>query len=268
MAPGSGHHAGSCIRHKYNDLCPFCRPSHLYLEPDWWCRIGHLWRSNCPTSNKPRQQRRFRIHILHLDGNWQWFVQGYGALYGLTPNKGAVWEYLGLGPSSWIEIGGAAGNLYAGASSELFATNPAGNALWHFVTGSTWEQVLSFEAPADFAVDKDGNAYFLGDEGLLRWSGNGNGWTPILGCPGSTLYVGGFGVFAGGSSDGRLYHYIGGEVWPLMGIGGESYALSMKGCMVWVLGVPQSTNGLAPDPYGKSYKEAVPSHKLFRAHKA
>lgn len=103
------------------------------------------------------------------------------------------------------------------------------------MNGATWEQVLFFEAPADFAVDRDGNAYFLGDEGLLLWSGNGNGWTPILGCPASTLYVGGFGVFAGGSSTGKLYQYIGGEVWPMIGIGGESYAVSDEG--VYALGL-------------------------------
>jgi hypothetical protein len=165
------------------------------------------------------------------------FVQVYGALYGLTPNKGAVWEYLGLGPSSWIEIGGAAGKLYAGAVSEFFATTPAGHELWHLVSGSTWEQMLFFEVPADFAVDKDGNAYFLSDEGLFLWSGNGTSWIPILGCPASgAMYVGEFGVFAGGTSLGLLYHYTGGEEWPIIGVGGESYAVSDEGVYAMDLG--------------------------------
>jgi hypothetical protein len=156
------------------------------------------------------------------------FIQGYGALYGLTPNKGAVWQYLGLGPSSWIEIGGAAGNLYG--SEELFATTPAGNQLWHFVSGTTWEQVLFFDPPADFTVDNAGNAYCINDEGVFLWSGSGTDWTPILGSPSAgAIYAGRFGVFAAGALPGQLYHYVGGEGWPTIGGNGESYAVSDEG---------------------------------------
>jgi len=169
------------------------------------------------------------------------FMQGDGALYGLTPNKGAVWEYLGFGPGSWIEIGGAAGNLYGGGVSELFATTPAGNQLWHFVSGSTWEQVLLIDAPADFAVDKDSNVYRIDDGGVFLWSGSGTDWTPMLGSPlGSpttrAIYAGGFGVFATGALPGQLYYYAGGEGWPTTGGDGESYAVSDEGLYAMAIG--------------------------------
>ena len=158
------------------------------------------------------------------------FVQGSGSLYGLTPNKGAVWEYLGLGPRSWIEVGGAAGNIYGGGVTELFATTPAGDQLWYFLGGSTWEQVYFFDTPADVTVDNVGNAYLLDDEGVFLWSGSGTDWTPLYGSPtAGAIYAGGFGLFAAGALPGQLYHYTGDEGWPAIGGDGESYAVSDEG---------------------------------------
>lgn len=54
-----------------------------------------------------------------------------GNLYGLSSDGSGVWHYDGT-PMQWTKIGGAAADIYAGASNRLYVTNPTTFELWEY----------------------------------------------------------------------------------------------------------------------------------------
>ena len=73
-------------------------------------------------------------------------------IYGLTPNRGAVFRY-NNSPNDWTQVGGPAGKLYGGTFG-LFATNPEnGNLFRHLGGPGNWEFVGG--PGAEFAVTRD-----------------------------------------------------------------------------------------------------------------
>ena len=54
-----------------------------------------------------------------------------GKIYGLSPDKKAVYKWMGI-PNKWEEIGGAADKIFAGGDGFLFATNPDTKDLWFY----------------------------------------------------------------------------------------------------------------------------------------
>jgi len=63
-----------------------------------------------------------------------------GTVYGLTPDKSAVYKYNGT-PENWTKVGGPAASLIGGGSF-LYATQPGTGKLWRYSgKGEQWEEV-------------------------------------------------------------------------------------------------------------------------------
>lgn len=167
----------------------------------------------------------------------QWGVSSLTHLYALAPSGSGVFQWNGSG-SSWTQIGGPAGDIFAGGAS-LFATNPStGNIYRYNGTPNSWSQVggpgymfaLSNDALYGLAPDRSG---------VFRWNGSGNAWTKIGG-PASHLYAGGAGLFATNPSTGNIYRYNGTpNSWSQVGGPGFTFAVSDNALF-----------GLAPDQSG------------------
>ncbi|MFJ7961642.1 M64 family metallopeptidase [Streptomyces sp. NPDC096319] len=142
----------------------------------------------------------------------------------LTPNKDAVYRYDGSG-TSWTKIGGAAGQLYAGAWG-LVATNPGSGDLYRYLgTPDSWQLIGS--AGASFAVGTD-TVYGLtpSRDAVYRYNGTGSSWTRIGGAA-SQIYAGGWGLVATNPSSGDLYRYLGTpDEWVYIGKAGASFAVA------------------------------------------
>ncbi|MCT9093843.1 DNA/RNA non-specific endonuclease [Streptomyces sp. ASQP_92] len=101
-------------------------------------------------------------------------------LYGLNPERDAVYEWSGQG-TDWVKVGGPAQDLYAGGAG-LFATNPDTHNIYKY-NGQPdgWAQVG--EAGRSFAV---GSVHLYGlspeQSAVHQWTGHGTDWT-ALGAP-------------------------------------------------------------------------------------
>jgi hypothetical protein len=63
-----------------------------------------------------------------------------GTIYGLTPDKSAVFKYTGT-PGNWTKVGGPAASLIGGGSF-LYATSPGTGDLWRYSgKGEQWDKV-------------------------------------------------------------------------------------------------------------------------------
>jgi Tectonin domain len=105
-----------------------------------------------------------------------------GMLYGLTPNRAAVWVWENAG-TNWALIGGAAGHIYAGAWG-LVASDPNTQDLFQYGSGT--------EASAQWNwIGGPGFMFAVGDNtvygitpsqgALFAYDGSGQNWSPIGG---------------------------------------------------------------------------------------
>ncbi|WP_431956697.1 tectonin domain-containing protein [Nocardia lijiangensis] len=150
------------------------------------------------------------------------FVVTRDSVYGLTPERTAVFRYSGSG-TAWTRIGGPASQLYGGDYG-LFATNSAGD-LWRYLgTPDKWERVGG--RGASFAVTRESVYRLAPDRKTVhRYSGSGTAWTRIGGAA-SQLYGGDYGLFAT-SPSGDIWRYLGTpDKWEAIGGPGASFAVT------------------------------------------
>ncbi|WP_051782614.1 MULTISPECIES: RNase A-like domain-containing protein [unclassified Streptomyces] len=104
-------------------------------------------------------------------------------LYGLNPERTAVYEWNGTG-TDWTKVGGPALDLHAGGAG-LFATSPDRKIHRYSGQPEQWGQVG--EAGKAFTVGGS-HLYGLAPDGnsVHRWSGQGTDWT-VLGAPSSPV---------------------------------------------------------------------------------
>jgi hypothetical protein len=98
---------------------------------------------------------------------------------GLSPDRQGVWRYDGTG-TSWTQIGGPAGDVYAGGYG-LVATNPTNGDVYRYLgTPGSWQRIGG--PGAKFAVT-DGTVFGLSPDrqGVWRYDGTGTSWTQIGG---------------------------------------------------------------------------------------
>ncbi|MDX2394130.1 hypothetical protein NJL88_29540 [Streptomyces sp. DK15] len=100
-------------------------------------------------------------------------------LYGLNPERTAVYEWTGTG-TDWAKVGGPAQDLYAGGAG-LFATSPDKKIHRYSGQPEQWGQIG--EAGKAFTAGST-HLYGLAPDGnsVHRWSGQGTDWT-ALGAP-------------------------------------------------------------------------------------
>jgi hypothetical protein len=161
------------------------------------------------------------------------------------PVKGAIPVESSIVPlaqtQTWYQIGGPAGNIYAG-SFGVVATNPTTGNLYHFRTPGQW--ALIGGPGRTFAMDVSGHLYGLSPNysGVYQYVGNGetNRWVKIGG-PARNIYAGSFGLVATNPTTGNLYHYLGTPgKWALIGGPGRTFAMGTSGHLY----------GLSPDSSG------------------
>ncbi|MFF5808634.1 hypothetical protein, partial [Streptomyces sp. NPDC012746] len=143
-------------------------------------------------------------------------------LYGLNPDRTAVYEWNGTG-TDWTKIGGPAQDLEAGGAG-LFATSRDGKLHKYDGRPDTWSEIGG--AGADFAVTGD-HLYGLNPDrtAVYEWNGQGTDWTKIGG-PAQDLHAGGAGLFAT-SRDGKIHHYSGQpDRWAQAGEPGKAFTAS------------------------------------------
>lgn len=119
--------------------------------------------------------------------DWVW---ANGKLYGLSPTKDGIWEYSGI-PDKWTKIGGPATTIYGGKF--LCATNPETGDLYLYKNNS-WTKI---GGPGTEFVWAEGKLYgsspissvLLPTYGVWEYSGIGDKWNKIGG-PAAKLYGG------------------------------------------------------------------------------
>jgi hypothetical protein len=135
---------------------------------------GHLWLWR-------RRLHRGGLHAWHPIGlPGAMFAVTAEAVYGLTPDRGAVFRHDGGVGTSWTQVGGAAGQLYGGTFG-LVATNPENGNLFRYLgTPDSWEQIGG--PGAEFAVTRD-TVFGLtpNRDAVFRYDGIGASWTSVGG---------------------------------------------------------------------------------------
>jgi hypothetical protein len=144
----------------------------------------------------------------------------------LDPNGLSIWGYQGSG-TSWTQIGGPAGQIYAGGDI-LLKTDPSSRDLWLYVgvpTVDTWR--LIGNPGAAFAAG-DNTIYGLTPDSGSVWVADGDAsgmsWTQIGG-PAGQIYAGSLGLVATDPSSGDLWLYVGNGQWEKIGNPGATFAI-------------------------------------------
>jgi hypothetical protein len=151
-----------------------------------------------------------------------------GHLYGLSPDGSGVFSYNGK-PMEWTQIGGPAGNIYAGGGS-LFATNPDTGDIYKY-QGTPWSWIRAGGPGKMFAVDTNGKLYGVspGGAGLYSYDDAANAWTRIAD-QASAVYAGGSNVYATMGSSSEVYRYNNVPLdWTKIGGQGKMFAVDDAG---------------------------------------
>ncbi|KAH8883409.1 hypothetical protein GQ53DRAFT_883108 [Thozetella sp. PMI_491] len=161
-----------------------------------------------------------------IGGGGSSFAITNNAIYALTSNRDAVFKWSNNG-QNWQQIGGPAGNLYAGGDN-LFATDPANTGIYHYLHDDVWEKVGA--GGADFAVDGNGVLYGLNPpmDKVFQWSGVGQDWSQIGGAA-SRLFAGGIGMFAVNPDNTAIWKHNSGSDWQQVGGGGSHFTVTDEG---------------------------------------
>ena len=132
-----------------------------------------------------RRKHNYATHAWHpIGGPGAEFVVTADTVFGLTPDRGAVYRYDDVG-SSWTAVGGPAAHLYGGGYG-LIATSPDNASVWRFLwEPNTWTQIGG--PGAEFAVTADTVFGLTPDRGAVyRYDGRERSWTAVGG-PASTI---------------------------------------------------------------------------------
>jgi len=178
-----------------------------------------------------RKQHGLMFNAWHsIGGPGATFAVTADSVYGLTPERNAVWRYngpaspTGAPGNNWTQIGGPAGWLFGGTFG-LFATNPTdGNIFRYLGTPHSWEFVGG--PGASFAVTGE-SIYGLGNERTVwRYDGSGSTWTQVGG-PAAELYAGEWGLLATSPVNGNVFRYLGSpHQWEQIGGPGAMFAVT------------------------------------------
>ncbi|MFE5430000.1 hypothetical protein [Peribacillus simplex] len=152
------------------------------------------------------------------------------SVYGLTPDRSAVYRYDGyrtgtLQENNWTRVGGPAGRLYGGKFG-LFATNPSNGNLFRYLGSPDKWEFIGLPG-ASFAVTGD-TVYGLTPDrsAVYRYDGFGSNWTRVGG-PAKEIYGGEYGLVATSPIDGNLFRYLNRpDYWILIGGPGASFAVT------------------------------------------
>jgi hypothetical protein len=135
--------------------------------------------------------------FLHLGGVDNWRQIGFAGasfavtsntVFGLTPDKSAVYRYDGFG-MSWTKVGGPTAALYAGDWG-LVATAPNGNVFRYLGSPGNWQHIggpgaqFAVSSIAVFGLTPDKSAVY-------RYDGAGTSWTYVGGPAYSIVAAGG-----------------------------------------------------------------------------
>jgi hypothetical protein len=108
------------------------------------------------------------------------FVVTEDSVYGLAPNRQAVYRYTGTG-TTWTRIGGPTAHIYAdGGGDQILATAPhTGDVYRYFATTGNWKRIGG--PGGTFTITDDGVVYGLAPNrrSIWRYSGTGTSWTKV-----------------------------------------------------------------------------------------
>jgi hypothetical protein len=174
--------------------------------------------------------------IYRFTGKWE-KVGGPGAmfaadhsghLYGLSPDKSTVVEYVET-TRKWERVGGKADRIYAGGD-RLYATNPDTGEIYEY-SRETGKWMKAGGAAAMFAVDSTGQLYSLSSDrsGVFKYSGMRMKWTRVGGAA-THIYAGGNKLFAISPAGGDIYGYSSeSNKWSKVGGPGKMFAVGFLG---------------------------------------
>jgi len=182
---------------------------------------------------------------IQVGGPGKMFVlDGQGRLYGLSSDGSGVYQYTGT-PMQWIQIGGAAKEIY-GDVDGVCATNPESGDIYRYL-GSPFSWLRVGGPGKTFASDAEGRLYALSPDGSGVWRYDGLFGPPTqwiqIGGPAANLYARGLGVYATNPETGDIHFFHGKPFcWTKVGgpaktlsvdVEGRLYGLSTDGSSVW-----------------------------------
>ncbi|MFE0176864.1 hypothetical protein ACFWZ2_31625 [Streptomyces sp. NPDC059002] len=155
-----------------------------------------------------------------------------GPLYAVSLDQSKVLRWTGKG-TTWAEIGGVAGKVYAGGAG-IFATDPVDGRIFRY-DGTPGAWTFAGSEGAEFALT-DEKLYALtpGRDAVMRYE-RPEKWTRVGG-PVGHIYAGGAGLFATRPEDGHLMRHKSNGDWTRVGNPGASFAVGTK-----------NVYGLSPD---------------------
>jgi len=184
-----------------------------------------------------------------------------GHLYGLSPDKSTVVEYVETS-KKWKRIGGTADRIYAGGD-KLFATNPGTGEIYEYLR-DTGKWTKAGGAAAMFAVDSTGQLFSLSSDksGVFRYSGKRMQWTKVGGAA-THIYAGGNKLFAISPAGGDIYGYSSQtNKWTKAGGPGKMFAVGFLG-QLYGISADGSAIYSCSETTGKWSKIGVQSAGIF-----
>jgi hypothetical protein len=135
-----------------------------------------------------RGMHDFVSHAWHpIGGPGASFAVTPDTVYGLTPDRDAVFRYNGPGQGDWTQVGTAASQIYAGPFG-LVATDPTTGDLFRYLgIPMKWEQIggpgatFAIAAGSLFGLTPDRRAVY-------RYDGSGTSWTQVGG-PAAAIFA-------------------------------------------------------------------------------
>ncbi|PFL73132.1 hypothetical protein COD81_07105 [Bacillus cereus] len=182
-----------------------------------------------------------------IGGPGSMFSAGEDTLYGVSPDKSGVYQWMGtsVNPNQWIQIGGPADKIFANGNT-VYATNPTTGDIYRYNgVPLSWTKI---GGPGNtFATTANPNL-IIGlspdKSGVHQWTGtldHPNQWKSIGG-PAGSIYAGDT-FYATNPTNGDIYRYNGVPLsWTKIGGPGSMFATSDS-----TLGV---IYGLSPDKSG------------------
>lgn len=176
---------------------------------------GDVWGYNHTTKQWERVGGPGR-HFAIDDGRHLWGLNDTG-VYGWT------------GGTNWIQVGGPAAVVRAGAANGLIATDPrTGDVNLYLGTPHKWTRIGG--PGRDFAVGSTGKIWGHSDAGVYEWRGSGTDWTRVGG-PAANIYAGSF-LVATNPQTGDLHRYLGTPGnWSHVGGSGITFAVTGDGTL-------------------------------------
>jgi hypothetical protein len=135
-----------------------------------------------------RGMHDFVSHAWHpIGGPGASFAVTPDTVYGLTPDRGAVFRFNPASQNDWTQVGTAASQIYAGPFG-LVATDPSTGDLFLFLgTPMNWTQIGG--PGASFAVTQDTVFGLTPDRGAVnRYDLRGTSWTQVGG-PAAAIFA-------------------------------------------------------------------------------